>query len=1163
MRSYLLHKVAEQGAGSDEVLSEKALHDAVRLLRHRGPGIDLEVLTVCGLYFFRRFLAQSSERKLVEFVAAVQLLGPVHAAGTTPLPGMITSTYDSGICPWEHFSADTGFTTDPDVWWVLHLEPTARYTRSGDRATLLLCVDLLRLARQAAGPDHPSLTRLLTMLSVQLGLLRAALTEDREVCRESLEVCGLALDRIPPDDPSRSVVWGNQGLSALTLAKLDDDVDAARLAVDCFRAGCRLGSDDPEATHAVNLGGALVELGRLTDDHEPCYEALRVFRGAAATAGPVALSNLSALLRDLLSAPGHERAVTEFCRAALAHPPPELPADVPALRALYLLALQAAERDGHRDLEAQRDLIALGRRILAVAQEDQALGEAANNIASSLVRLAQLMHDPAVAREAVDLAERAVGHARRAEALDPSVALANLAQAHSVLFELTGDLEAQREAVHHSRLAVAELESTDAVHRASLIATHGMILHRYATRLNDQALLHEALDAHRRAWELPDLPEHVQVNMLCGLTAILTDLYSLVPGEPVTTIREAVSHGERALSLTAADDRAASFALNELCRARRLLAATEDDADGLRAAIALADRALALGESAVPVTLTAVRVERATAQIQLAGLTQDDEMRESALAGLDRVVGAADAQPTTRMRAALMQTSLAGAGGAAAMDRLANAVDVLRLNVASGPLWSDREHALRSYSLLTEQIIAIGLAADDPVRTVHLLERSRGLLSEDVMDIRNDTRLEPATAVELHAVSAQLRALDARDRSLPQGMGRQRELDRRIAAERVELTTRWNRLRATVPEPPPLDLAAIAAEGPVVMVASASSGAHALLLTGDPEQPVRALDLPELDFRTASERVLTFLTARHYAISDAYPLRVRLTAQAEVRDTLAWLWECAVEPVLRALGLTSTPEGAWPRLWWCPLGFLNYLPWHAAGADTGALDRVISSYTASLRALDFVRRMEPSALHGRTLIVAQSEPPSAPALHGVEAEVAALRPLLRDATLLAGPTATRANVLAALPGHANVHLACHAMTEVHSPGTSKLLLADHEAAPLTVADLAALQLSGRQLAMLSACSTSEVSPDLTDESLHLTGAFQLAGFRHVIGALWPVSDGVADEVTRSFYGHLTDSGSHPPHTDDSARALHTAVRELRERYPATPTIWASYVHTGA
>ncbi|WP_445527969.1 CHAT domain-containing protein [Streptomyces cyslabdanicus] len=199
----------------------------------------------------------------------------------------------------------------------------------------------------------------------------------------------------------------------------------------------------------------------------------------------------------------------------------------------------------------------------------------------------------------------------------------------------------------------------------------------------------------------------------------------------------------------------------------------------------------------------------------------------------------------------------------------------------------------------------------------------------------------------------------------------------------------------------------------------------------------------------------------------------------------------------------------------------------------------------------------------RTLIVAQPEAPGASSLRGVAVEVAAVRALLPNTTLIKDADATKEAVLAALGEHDAVHLACHAMTDVHSPGTSRLLLADHESTPLTVAELAALHLHGRQLAALSACSTAEISPDLTDEALHLTGAFQLAGFRHVIGALWPVSDATAGEVFRTFYAHLTSSGAHPPRTDEAAFALHTAVRELRAWYPATPSIWASYIHTGA
>src|SRR5690606_16199821 len=122
-------------------------------------------------------------------------------------------------------------------------------------------------------------------------------------------------------------------------------------------------------------------------------------------------------------------------------------------------------------------------------------------------------------------------------------------------------------------------------------------------------------------------------------------------------------------------------------------------------------------------------------------------------------------------------------------------------------------------------------------------------------------------------------------------------------------------------------------------------------------EPVRVLPLPGLDTATAHDRVLTFLTAREYATEDRYPGRVRLLAQGEVRATLDWLWEAAARPVLEALGLTAAPEGTWPRLWWCPVGFLGHLPWHAAqpAEGDGVLDRVVSSYTTSLRSLHFAR----------------------------------------------------------------------------------------------------------------------------------------------------------------------------------------------------------------
>lgn len=70
----------------------------------------------------------------------------------------------------------------------------------------------------------------------------------------------------------------------------------------------------------------------------------------------------------------------------------------------------------------------------------------------------------------------------------------------------------------------------------------------------------------------------------------------------------------------------------------------------------------------------------------------------------------------------------------------------------------------------------------------------------------------------------------------------------------------------------------------------------------------------------------------------------------------------------------------------------------------------------------------------------------------------------------------------------------------------------------------------------------------TNEAVHLTGAFHLAGFRRVIGTLWPVADEATAELCADFYRRLTENGAEPPEPDRAPVALHWAVRELRRRH---------------
>jgi CHAT domain-containing protein len=94
------------------------------------------------------------------------------------------------------------------------------------------------------------------------------------------------------------------------------------------------------------------------------------------------------------------------------------------------------------------------------------------------------------------------------------------------------------------------------------------------------------------------------------------------------------------------------------------------------------------------------------------------------------------------------------------------------------------------------------------------------------------------------------------------------------------------------------------------------------------------------------------------------------------------------------------------------------------------------------------------------------------------------------------------------------------------------------------------------LAFLSACSTARPGARLADEAIHLASAFQLAGYRHVIGTLWPITDNGAAALTRNFYRNLADVSA-------AAAVLHAVTRQLRDECPEHPSVWAAHIHAGA
>jgi hypothetical protein len=415
-----------------------------------------------------------------------------------------------------------------------------------------------------------------------------------------------------------------------------------------------------------------------------------------------------------------------------------------------------------------------------------------------------------------------------------------------------------------------------------------------------------------------------------------------------------------------------------------------------------------------------------------------------------------------------------------------------------------------------------------------------------------------------------------------------RAQDRRYLAQ--EFTRLLDRIRAmdgfaAFAQPPATeDLLAEAGHGPVVTFNVSRFGSSALLMT---TRQVTALSLPGLDSTAVIDHINAFYEALR-GTSDLSPGAERIAAQAAIRDILAWLWDTAAEPVLRALGYHHAPSPGkdWPRVWWAPGGLMGLLPVHAAGHHTQSadparrtvMDRVISSYTPTIGALAHARRhlITQHAEADQSLVVAMPTTPGLAdqgKLPNVPAETAMLQTRLPHLYLLAEPgTAaglsarqipTKATVLSHLNGRAIAHFACHGYSDPSDPSRSRLLLHDHASDPLTVAALAPVDLDNARLAYLSACSTAlTADTTLLDEAIHLASAFQLAGFPHVIGTLWQAHDELAIDIAESFYTALANDNG-VLDTSRAADALHQAVREARDRYPITPSLWAAHIHAGA
>ncbi|KAG5803603.1 hypothetical protein H9Q74_012431 [Fusarium xylarioides] len=451
--------------------------------------------------------------------------------------------------------------------------------------------------------------------------------------------------------------------------------------------------------------------------------------------------------------------------------------------------------------------------------------------------------------------------------------------------------------------------------------------------------------------------------------------------------------------------------------------------------------------------------------------------------------------------------------------------------------FADKQRMLGRIEDLARDTAAVALhAGKNPLFALSVLEKGRGVLAAAIEQIRADVLdlqdLHPQLAGRFQELSQVLDApIQGGDSVSAQAIANRRG-DASTELESLVIEIRKHPGFSDFLESPSEDeIRAAASLGPVVAINLSKFRCDAILVD---QHQIRSLPLPDLTVDKMNEK----------------ESQGSLTSPS----MLEWLWDIVAGPILQELGIRGPPpDGDWPHIWWIPTGRLSRLPFHAfghhyPGSTETVLDRVISSYSSSIQALINGRKLRSDPAQDKAVLVAMEDTTGQIKLPFVKEEVSAIASLCKSMNLQSCvPDQHKQAVLDKLQNCRIFHFAGHGKTD-GNPSQSGLLLSD---GILTVSELMDINLrkSAPFLAYLSACGTGQIGGDaFFDESIHLISACQLAGFRHVVGTLWEVSDKSCVEVSQTVYQSIRDEGF----SDKSVCwGLHKAMRRLRDAWLST------------
>nr|WP_239135221.1 CHAT domain-containing protein [Streptomyces sp. SID12488] len=1131
----------------------------------------------------------------------------------------------------DRFQAAVRATSDDDPDRVRFLSNLGgalrvRFGRSGDLSDLDQAISNGQEAVRVTPADHPDRGMRLSNLGAALQV-RFGRSGDLSDLDQAISNGQEAVRVTPADHPNRGMYLSNLGGSLQTRFERTGDLSDLDQAITIGQGAVRVTpADHPDrGMYLSNLGGSLQTRFRRTGNQTDLDQAIS--NGQEAVRATPAdhrnragyLSNLGYELRVRFGRSGDlsdlDQAITAGREAVRV-----TPADHPN-RGMYLNNLGGALQDRFERTGDQTDLdqaISNGREAVRATPVDHPsramyLSSLGNELRVRFERTGdQTDVDQAISNGREAVRAMPVDHPNRAGYLS------NLGNSLLVRFGRTGDQTDVDQAIDRFQEAV---RATPADHpsRAMYLSNLGITLLARFGRSADLADLDRAVTNGREAVRATPVDHPSRAMYLSNLGNELQVRFER--SADLADLDQAISNSQEAVRATPADHPDRAMYLNNLGYDLQVRFGRTGKQTDL-------DQAISNSQEAVRAT-PADHPSRAGYLSNLGGALQDRFGRTGDQTDLDAAVstfaeawGVVSAAPSARIQTAWAVARLVARSEAGRAADAAEAAVRLLPEVAPRQLGrGDQQHALGGFAGLTGDAAALALAdprgtrSERATRALRLLEAGRAVLLSQALDARSDLTDLSRQRPDLAARFVQLRdQLDqpTRTTAIADGTG---ETDTpmvrqdRAVDDRHRLARDFARTLAEIRSldeftsfalpPTTQELLTQAEQGPVVVFNISRYRSDALLLARD---GITHLELPELTADAVAEKTASFQQALRTTTDTSADRSQRLQAQRVITQVLQWLWDTAAGPVLDALGhQRQRPADAdWPQVWWAPGGLLGLLPLHAAGYHTDpaddphrrtVLDRVISSHTPTVRALRYARRQtRERTLHPDTpaqgLVVAM---PTTPGLtrHGrldyAGAEAEMLRRHLPRTVLLREPdpdgppavaplsTPTKAAVLGHLPHCPIAHFACHGASHPTDPSQSLLLLHDHESDPFTVASLIPVRLDHAQLAYLSACRTAAIDTvDLADEAIHLTSAFQLAGFPHVVGTLWEIDDQIAVTVAETFYTHLrTPDGTID--TSRAAQALHQAVRSVRDGHDLpggldrtrTPFLWAAYLHAGA